>query len=567
MGEVVILGAGTGGTIVANMLARKLDPKLWNLTVVDAAEHHLYQPGLLFIPFRLYDYHDSRDIVRDIRSPLPSRAKFVQARVEQIDHARRKVATSAGELSYDWLVCALGCRVAADEVEGLEAVLNREVFTFYTLEGALKLQKALSEFESGHLVIDIADMPIKCPVAPIEFAFLADYYFEQRGVREQVEISLVTPYSGAFTKPVANRVLSKIAADKNIHVVADFAIESVDSENRTIRSFDGKEVGYDLLCIIPPNLGPEVLEQSGLGDASGYAFTDPRTLKSREADRIYLLGDNANVATSKAGSVAHFEAETVVDNLLREMDGHKPMASFDGHANCFIESGYHKALLLDFNYDLEPVEGHFPTPGFGPFSLLRESYMNHVGKIAFKWVYWHMLLPGYLPHVPMLPAHMNFVGKRVDEAPALRHANEMRVSEVMSREPVCVEQGTALRDVAQLLIEHRISAVPILDPDAKLVGIVSKSDLVSALDLKPHSLAHAMADLLPGGHHHKKMGTIVDDIMSTEPVTVPEEASLQDAAQVMDQRQVHQVVIVHADGSVAGMLAHSDLLRLFTFKT
>ncbi len=549
------------------MLARKLDPKQWNLTIVDAADQHLYQPGLLFIPFRLYDYHDGRDIIRDIRSPLPKQAKFVQARVEQIDHGQRKVRTSDGELDYDWLVCALGCRVAADEVEGLEPLLNREVFTFYTLEGALKLQKALSEFERGHLVIDIADMPIKCPVAPIEFAFLADYYFEQRGVRDQIEISLVTPYSGAFTKPVANRVLSQIAADKNIHVVADFAIESVDGESRTIRSFDGKEVNYDLLCIIPPNLGPEVLEASGLGDASGYAFTDPRTLKSREAERIYFLGDNSNVATSKAGSVAHFEAETVVDNLLREMDGKKPMASFDGHANCFIESGYHKALLLDFNYDLEPVEGHFPTPGVGPFSLLRESYMNHVGKIAFKWVYWHMLLPGYLPHVPMLPAHMNFVGKRADEAPALRHANDMRVSEVMSREPVCVAQGTALRDAAQLLIEHRISAVPILDPDAKLVGIVSKSDLVSALDLKRHSLAHALADLLPGGHRHKKMGTIVDDVMSTEPATIQEGASLQDAAQVMDQRQVHQLVVVHADGSVAGMLAHSDLLRLFTFKT
>lgn len=341
--------------------ARRLDPKQWTLTIVDAAQEHLYQPGLLFLPFRLYDYHDARDIVRDIRAQLPKRARFVQARVEHIDHARHSVRTSAGELSYDWLVCALGCRVAADEVDGLEPVLNREVFTFYTLDGALKMQKALAQFERGHLVVDIADMPIKCPVAPIEFAFLADYYFEQRGVRDQIEISLVTPYSGAFTKPVANRVLSKIAEEKNVHVIPDFAIEGVDGERRVIRSFDGKEVNYDLLCIIPPNLGPEVLETSGLGDVSGYAFTDPRTLKSRQAERIYFLGDNSNVATSKAGSVAHFEAETVVENILREMDGKAPLASYDGHANCFIESGYHKALLLDFNYDAEPLEGTFPA--------------------------------------------------------------------------------------------------------------------------------------------------------------------------------------------------------------
>lgn len=567
MGEVVVLGAGTGGTIAANMLSRRLDPDQWRITVVDAADQHLYQPGLLFLPFRLYGYHDAADISRDIRAPLPKRARFVQARVQGIDPQQRTVQTSAGELSYDWMVCALGCHMAPEEVEGLAPLLDEHVFTFYGLHSALRLQKALSNFESGHLVIDIADMPIKCPVAPIEFAFLADYYFEQRGVREQIEISLVTPYSGAFTKPVANRVLSKIAQDKNVHVVPDFAIERVDGDARLIRSFDGKEVHYDLLCIIPPNLGPAVLEPAGLADASGYAFTDPRTLKSRQAERIYFMGDNANVATSKAGSVAHFEAETVVENLLREMEGGKPLASYDGHANCFIESGYHKALLLDFNYDAEPLQGSFPTPGFGPFSLLAESYMNHVGKIAFDWVYWHMLLPGYLPHVPMLPAHMNFVGKRVDEAPPLRHAHEMKVADLMTRDPVCVGLGMSLRDAAQLLIEHRISAVPVLDPEGEMVGILSKSDLLSALDLKHHNLARTLADFLPGGHSHKKLGTIVDDVMSREPASVSEQASVQDAAEMMDRHQVHQLAVVGADRRLAGMISRSDLIRLFTFKT
>lgn len=567
MGDVLILGAGTGGAIAANMLSRRLDPDQWRITVVDEAEQHLYQPGLLFLPFRLYGYHDAGDIVRDIRAPLPKRAELVQARVEAIDHEQRQVRTSKGDLSYDWMVCALGCRIAPEEVEGLAPLLDDKVFTFYSLRGALKLQKALSGFESGHLVINIADMPIKCPVAPIEFAFLADYFFEQRGVRDQIEISLVTPYSGAFTKPVANRVLTKIAQEKNIHVVADFAVESVDGDSRVIRSFDGKEVHYDLLCIIPPNLGPEVLDTSGLGDASGYAFTDPRTLKSRNAERIYFMGDNANVATSKAGSVAHFEAETVVENLLREMDGKKPLASFDGHANCFIESGYHKALLLDFNYDAEPVEGSFPTPGFGPFSLLAESYMNHVGKIAFKWVYWNMLLPGYLPHVPMLPAHMNFVGKRVDETPPLRHAHEMKVSEWMTRDPVYVTQGMSLRDAAQLMIEHRISSLPVLDPDGELMGILSKSDLLSALDLKHHDLARTLADFLPGGHPHKKMGTVVDDVMTRRPVSISEHASVQDAAEKMDQHQVHQLVVTGADNRLGGMISRSDLIRLFTLKT
>lgn len=567
MGEIVILGAGTGGTIIANMLARKLDETQWNITIVDSAHQHLYQPGLLFLPFRLYDYHSADDIARDIRAPLPKRAKFLQAQVESIDHDKRVVGTSQGELQYDWLVCALGCRLAPEEVNGLPLLLNQSVYTFYNLEGALKLQKALSAFEQGHLVIDIADMPIKCPVAPIEFAFLADYFFEQRGLREQLEITLVTPYSGAFTKPVANRVLSKIAAEKGIHVVPDFAIEAVDGERQVIRSFDGKEVHYDLLCIIPPNLGPKVVETSGLGDATGYGFVDPRTLKSKKAERIYFLGDNSNVATSKAGSVAHFEAETVVQNILREIDGKQPLASFDGHANCFIESGHHKALLLDFNYDAEPVEGSFPTPGVGPFSLLAESYMNHVGKIAFKWVYWHMLLPGYLPEIPVLPAHMSFVGKRVDETVPVRHAQALKVADVMSADPVCIQQGSSLRDAAQLMIDHRISSLPVVDPDGSLVGVVSKADLVSALNIKKHSLARTLADLLPGGHHHSRMGTIVDDVMERKPITIAEQVSVQEAAEEMDRRRVHQLVVAHQDGTVCGVVSQSDLLRLFTFKT
>lgn len=193
--------------------------------------------------------------------------------------------------------------------------------------------------------------------------------------------------------------------------------------------------------------------------------------------------------------------------------------------------------------------------------------MNHVGKIAFKWVYWHMLLPGYLPQVPLLPAHMNFVGKRVDETTTLRHARDMKVADVMTRKPVCATQGSSLRDAAQLLIEHRVSAVPVLDPEGQLIGILSKSDLISALDLKLHSLTRTIADLLSGGHHHETMGTIVDDVMSRDPATVAEDATLEEAAEKMDQRQVHQLVAMHADGSVAGMIAHSDLVRLFTLKT
>lgn len=122
-----------------------------------------------------------------------------------------------------------------------------------------------------------ADMPIKCPVAPIELAFLADYFFHARGLRERVRIDLVTPLSGAFTKPISRAVLGEIARRKNIGIIPDFSLESVDGEAKKMRSFDGRSLEYDLLVSIPPNLGPRVLDDSGLGDGTGYGFTDRKS--------------------------------------------------------------------------------------------------------------------------------------------------------------------------------------------------------------------------------------------------------------------------------------------------
>ena len=400
MKNIVILGAGTGGTLISNLLTQHLDLTEWAITVIDRSKQHVYQPGLLFIPFNLYGYDSGEDLVKEITEPLPRNVKFVGANVTLIDHENKRVQTDGGEFPYDFLVSAMGCRIDPEGVEGLQAAMEAGVaHTFYTLEGANKLRPALEKMESGKLVLDICDMPIKCPVAPIEFVFLADYYFHLKGIRDRVEITLVTPYAGAFTKPNANRVLTEIAEKKGIKVVPDFAISSVNMDQKSITSFDGRTVGYDLLVTIPGNVGPEVLDESGLGDGNGYGLTDPRTLKSKVAEGIYFLGDNTNVATSKAGSVAHFEAETVVENILREIEGKPPLGSYDGHSNCYIESGYHKALLIDFNYDMEPLEGSFPLPYAGPFSLLKETYMNHMGKIAFKWIYWNMLLPGRLGSV------------------------------------------------------------------------------------------------------------------------------------------------------------------------
>ena len=420
--RVIILGDGPGGLILANSLYRNrhLTDKPLQITVIGRSEIHTYQAGFLFLPFHAHGYRELADFQKETRKLLLPKIDYVNDSIIQIDTEKKAVTTRFyGRYHYDFLAIALGSRVVPESVDGLAQRLaeGKQVHTFYTPDGAVRLAKALDKFTGGRLVINIADMPIKCPVAPIEFACLAESCLEQRGIRDRTEITLVTPLSGAFTKPVCNDVLTGLITQrKRISVVANFQLESVG--DRSIRSYEGQEVPYDLLVSIPPHEGSDLLYEAGLGDLTGFGFTERHTLKSTHADWVYLLGDNTNVPISKAGSVAHFQAEVVRNNLLREINGQEPLPEADGHANCFIETGHHKAILIDFNYDTQPVPGRFPPIqlGFashklnlGPMKLLGENRLNHWGKLAFKWVYWNLLLPGY--PIPFVHSRMSTAGK------------------------------------------------------------------------------------------------------------------------------------------------------------
>ena len=405
MRKILILGSGAGGTIMANKLRQELPESEWGITIIDNDEWHHYQPGWLFIPFGVYTPEDCMKPKRDF---IPQGVDFVLDEVIKILPDERKVEGKRSSYDYDWLIVATGCRIMPQEVEGMMDDWGGDVHSFYTLEGALALHKRMKYFDSGRLVLNIAELPYKCPVAPIEFIFMADWFYAIHGARDKVEIELVTPVSGIFTKPVATKALSALAEKKNIKVTTDFDIAQVNAKDKTIESHRGQTVDYDILVTIPPNFGAQVVEDSGLGDPMGYIDTDKFTLKAKNYDRVYVLGDATNVPTSKAGAVAHYEAETVTENLIREIDGQEPKAAFDGHATCFIVSGYEKAVLIDFNYEVEPLPGMYPFPGVGPMTLLGESHANYWGKMMFKWTYWNMMLKGLdLP----LETQMSMAGK------------------------------------------------------------------------------------------------------------------------------------------------------------
>jgi len=408
MKNLVILGAGTAGTIMANKLHHRLDHVEWQITIVDRSALHYYQPGFLFIPFGLYQ---PEQVVRNKTDFLPAGARFVIGEVDRIEPEHNQVLLANGEiLLYDDLIIATGVDIHPEETEGLKGRLWRtSIFDFYTLDGAVALARALKDWPGGRLVVNITEMPIKCPVAPLEFVLLADDFFRLRGIRDKVDLHFVTPLPGAFTKPKASARLGGLLAAKGVRVTPDFSIARVDEDNQTIVAWDDQAVPFDLLVTIPTNKGDAAIARSGLGDELDFVPTDKHTLRSSQYPNIFAIGDATNLPASKAGSVAHFESDVLTENLLSAIAGQPLAAQFDGHVNCFIESGAGKGLLIDFNYEVEPVPGKFPLSGVGPFSLLKETRLNHFGKLAFRHIYWNLLLPGHA--MPLVHSHMSLVGK------------------------------------------------------------------------------------------------------------------------------------------------------------
>ena len=393
--SLLILGSGTAGSITANKLRKKLDPAQWTITVVAKDDIHDYKPGFLFIPFGEPSPRPE-GVRKSASAQLRDGIAIVRGEIADVDPEADEVHLQGGtSLPYDQLVIATGAHLRPDQTEGmLGDEWHKSVGEFYSLEGAVALRQRLKDWAGGRLVMHITEMPIMCPVAPLEFVLLADAHLRARGLRDVTEIVYVTPLDGAFTKPVASRILGSVLTEHGITVEPDFMIESVDQTARTINSYDGREIPYDQLVTVPLNMGADYVGTAGLGDELNFVTVDKHTNRHVAYPNIWALGDAANLPTSKAGAVAHFSIDVFVENFLQVARGEEPTHSFDGHANCFVESGNGKALLLDFNYETEPLPG--------------ESRLNHLGKLSFQEIYWRALIPG-LP-IP-LPADMSMIGK------------------------------------------------------------------------------------------------------------------------------------------------------------
>jgi len=375
--EVVILGGGVGGTIVANLVAKQTQGRA-HVTLVDATGIHVYQPGFLYVAIGL---EQPAALHRLESRLLRDDVSLVVGRATQVDPAAHTVLLESGrQLRYDHLVLATGSRTMMGEVPG-----GLGAHDFYTMSGAKRLFKALEDFQAGTIVIGVAGIPYKCPPAPVEFAFLLDDYLRARGIRNQTEIKLLSPLNRAFTIEATSKLVQPILAERGIELTGFFNVESVDPVAKTVTSLEGETVGYDLLILVPPHRGQEVIEKSGLGDERGWVPVDKNTLKHAHFADIWAIGDTTSIPISKSGSVAHYEATVAAAEIAAEVKGEAPPTHvYDGKVMCFLETGQGKATTIQFDYDHPPVS---PSP----------ARRWQRAKALFNKTYWHTVPQGRLP--------------------------------------------------------------------------------------------------------------------------------------------------------------------------
>src|SRR4030043_2257685 len=313
MKKILIIGAGTAGTMMAVHLSRKLNRKDWNITILDKDDNHYYQPGYLFIPFGIYT---KKDVIRKGAKYIPAGVEYLLAEADEIAYDQNRVKLKDGrEIVYDILIIATGTDIHPEETQGMaENGWRENIFDFYTADGAEALGNKMNGFKGGKVAIHVAEMPIKCPVAPLEIAFMSDWYFTEKKMRKDIQIDFVTPLSGAFSKPATAKVMGHLLKERGINMVADFGTEHV--EHGKLVSYDKRTVEYDLLITTPTNMGDALMARSGLGDDLNFVPTNTHTLQAQAKDNIFTLGDATNLPSSKAGSVVYFQAEILTNNIL-----------------------------------------------------------------------------------------------------------------------------------------------------------------------------------------------------------------------------------------------------------
>ena len=390
MDHIVVLGAGVGGTMSANMLRRRLDRTDAEITVVDKSTEHAYQPSFYLLPF---GYMEPEDQFRDVRGLLRNGVEFVNDEVTEVDPEEKTVALGDGELSYDYLVVALGHRLAPEATPGMMEGWEETdaVYPFYHFEAAMELREALEDFDGGTFVVSVPDTSIKCGGAPLKMTMLAEDYFRRQGIRDDVEVVMTKGSDAVFGVSPYREKLEEIWADRGIEAKLHFTVDEIDPHEQVIHSEEGDELDYDLYAPVTPQYGqPALTENSPLTDDDiendgEYVSVDEHTLQHTEYDDVFGLGDGCSTPNAKTAAAARKQAHVVLDNLTAHMEGRRMTAEYEGYAACPLLTKKGKAMVAEFDYE-ESI------------SAPVESRMNWIMDInILPSFYWDTWLRGYDP--------------------------------------------------------------------------------------------------------------------------------------------------------------------------
>ncbi|HEX6869749.1 MAG TPA: FAD-dependent oxidoreductase [Micromonosporaceae bacterium] len=408
MKRLLVLGAGTAGTMMVNQLRRRLDRFDWAITVVDQAMTHVFQPGLLLVPFGSYT---AEDVTRPRPELLGDGINLIHGEIDHICARTHTVALADGrQLPYDYLVIATGCTTRPDHTPGmLGRHWQQSIFDFYHLEGAVRLHEALRDFPGGRLVVHVADLPVRAPGAPLAFATLADSYLRREGRRDQVEIIYATPVPAAVATAPAHLGAGfggGAGHGPDITIEAGFVVERVDEATKSLVSYDGRRIRFDLLVTVPLNMGADFIARSGLGDAYNYVPVDPHTSRSLADDAIFAVGDASSVpGRPKSGAVAAATAEAFVryfcEHVADPARVGRPAGTVSVLATGRTRSEPRRGAGLAYaelvNAEAASDEPAPASTALDPFALSRRlgasraNPVNHWNELTSRWAYWHLV--------------------------------------------------------------------------------------------------------------------------------------------------------------------------------
>ncbi|MCR6544821.1 NAD(P)/FAD-dependent oxidoreductase [Dehalobacterium formicoaceticum] len=328
MERTLILGGGTGGIVSATVLKKTMGSSM-EVTVIDRLENHYYTPSF---PMLMIGARRESEIVRPLACLREKEIGFIHEEVKGIDPDHQQVITNKQILAYDYLILALGIEYHPETVPGFQEF----AFNAYQFEDIISIKDRLSHFEAGEIVFFISSVPYKCPPAPYEMMFLLDQFFRQRGIRNKVKLTLVTPDFSPepLAKPRVGQSVRNMLHEKNIDLITQAKILAVEKDGLVLDH--GTRIPARLLLGVAPHWTPKVLRNTDLVDSSGYMEVDPHTLETKYPN-IYGIGDAAAIRlpvidayAPKAGIFAHYQGEVVARNIALLAQGLNPKFRYTG---------------------------------------------------------------------------------------------------------------------------------------------------------------------------------------------------------------------------------------------